>query len=55
MTLSEFLDEMHKGINEFNIYWRLKNSKQPDDYPIQFDKDNAGLWWEMFTDFMESE
>ena len=53
MTLSEFTNTLKTEINKFNIYWRLKNSKDPEAFPMELSDDNSGLWWEMFTDFIE--
>lgn len=51
MTLDEFLEEAKTDIEKFEWWWREKNKNNPDGFPLKFEDDNFGIWWEMLNDF----
>lgn len=49
--LCDFAAEMQKNIVEFEAAYAAKALKNPEHYPLELPDDNAGLWFEFFTDF----
>ena len=52
MVLGEFIDDMIDKANKFRIYWINQNLKDPENWPLELQDDNDGLWWELFFDFI---
>jgi len=53
MSLDTFLRESREELEAFEAWWRQENAKSPERFPMEFPKDNAGLWWEMLHTFVE--
>lgn len=49
-TLKQFAAEVRAAIDEFEKDWIEKNKETPNEYPIEFETGNEGLWWEMFQE-----
>jgi hypothetical protein len=54
-TLDRFIADARKQLDAFEVDWRKNNAATPDKYPMSFSEDNAGLWWEMLTEFADSK
>lgn len=55
MNLEKFVDMMKENLDEFKIYWINENKKNPEIFPLNFDEDNEGIWFEMFEMFMSEK
>ena len=55
MTLTKFITELRRDVDEFEKDWILNNKASPEAFPLSFDKDNEGAWWEQFMVFRESK
>ena len=53
MTLDEFVEELKGDINRFQMHWRDQAAKHPKNWPMEFDADNEGGWWEQFQAFVD--
>ena len=53
MDLNEFLDEMRMELNQFELFWKEENKKDPETFPMKFDKNNVGIWFEQFMIFSD--
>ncbi len=55
MNLEKFIEMMQKNLEEFKLYWITENAKNPEIFPLSFDIDNDGIWFEMFEIFMSEK
>jgi len=55
MTLQEFIKDQKDALRVFEEHWLSKNKDFPLDYPLEFDADNSGLWFEMYLTFYDDE
>lgn len=55
MNLENFIEMMQKNLEAFKLYWITENAKNPVNFPLNFDKDNDGVWFEMFEIFMSEK
>ena len=53
--LIEFVEEQKKELDRFEKWWFEQNEKDPDNFPLTFDDDNEGMWFEQFTLFDSGE
>jgi hypothetical protein len=51
MTLDQFIKEERDLLVLFEIFWRKQHEANPEHYPLNMAKENAGLWYEMFHTF----
>lgn len=51
MTLEEFIAEMKKDIDKFEVNWRKQNVAKPEHWPMEM---NEGDWYEQFLMFEAS-
>lgn len=49
--LCDFAAEMRQSIAEFEAAYATKAIENPEHYPLELPDDNAGLWFEFFTEF----
>ena len=40
---------------EFADWWIAENKKSPVNFPMEFKKNNEGIWLEMFLAWMETK
>ena len=50
VSIYDFQKELLDDIDSFVKYWEKKHQEKPDKYPMEIDEDNAGVWFEMFTE-----
>lgn len=50
-SLLDFTTQMRTAIDNFEKYWFRQNRINPEAFPLNFDKDNAGAWMEQFIAF----
>jgi hypothetical protein len=50
MTLSEACNLARKDIDNFEKEYIKENKKFPDNYPLELQDDNSGLFFEMIVD-----
>jgi len=55
LSLDDYVTEVQSDIRLFAADWRAKNAANPEQYPMELPEDNAGLWGEFFTDFMNRD
>jgi hypothetical protein len=55
MKLEDFVDEMKNDIEEFEEWWIEENKKNPEHFPMEFKKNNEGLWLEMFLSWQDTK
>lgn len=53
-SLDEFVKEIHADIDNFAIAYMKKSIEKPEHYPLVFDEDNIGSWFEFFMMFCQS-
>jgi len=53
VTLDEFAKEIQSAANNFPLWWKDQHDADPDAFPLAFDANNAGMWWEQFRWFFE--
>ena len=51
VSLDDFITEIHSEADKFKEYWIKNHKKNPENFPMEFPENNAGIWWEMFTEF----
>lgn len=51
MTLDEFVQDERDRLTKFEAWWRRMHAKDPEAFPLDMGKNNAGLWSEMLMDF----
>lgn len=54
-TLEMFIEEQKKNLEAFRLYWIAENKKNPEYFPMSFESDNNGLWFEMFEAFVSEQ
>ncbi len=52
MSLDDFLAELRGEVDAFEKWWREQHAKTPEHYPLEFNKDNEGMWTEQFVYFI---
>ena len=53
MTFNEFMQSAREEMNKFEKNYLENHKDAPSLYPLEIDKDNEGLWWEMFMTFSD--
>lgn len=53
-TLDQFSQEIKERLAEFEAVYRKKADENPEHYPLSLDDNNAGLWFEFFSGYLES-
>lgn len=53
MKLNEFVEEQKQRLEKFKEYWIEMANKDPKNFPMNFDADNSGIWFEQFQIFDE--
>lgn len=51
VLLEDFMKDAAEHARLFELVWRYNNKKDPEHWPMSFEDDNDGLWWESFIDF----
>lgn len=54
-TLDDFIEEMELDLIDFKNWWEHENKKNPEHFPMEFKKNNEGLWLEMFLTFQDTK
>lgn len=54
-TLSQFVAEEERTLVKFKKWWIRMNKKEPENYPLEIEDDNQGIWFEMYMGFDEGE
>lgn len=49
--LSRVVHNELKRIKDFSIWYRRQNEINPENFPLCFPENNAGVWDEMMADF----
>lgn len=49
--LDSFVKEIQDDIVKFAEEYRKKHAKDPENYPLEFNENNSGLWLEFFLMF----
>jgi hypothetical protein len=52
-TLDEFIREAKEELDRFETWWRTKHEEDPENFPLQMEDGNEGLWREFLTNFGE--
>jgi hypothetical protein len=52
VTIDEFETETRAAVDAFFAYWRAEHKKNPEQWPLEFGPENAGLWTEMLVDWL---
>ena len=47
-TLDDFMLELRRDVDSFEKDWRANHKKKPKEYPLSFEAENTGMWWEQF-------
>lgn len=50
--IDNFCFEVNKSIVEFNELWYKKHQINPEQYPLELEEKNSGLWYEFFTQYL---
>jgi hypothetical protein len=53
-SLEQFVAELKANVDEFSIDYLKGNAANPEHYPLELGGDNAGLWFELFIDYVTS-
>lgn len=48
MTFEQYMTELRKAVEEFEIYWRESNAESPEEFPLEMAE---GDWDEQFHFF----
>lgn len=51
-SLDEFMQALRADVDGFEKYWREKHKAKPAQWPLEFEDDDTGAWWEQFVAFM---
>lgn len=49
LDLEKFIEETKLELDFFRSFWLEEHKKNPKDFPLSLDEDNAGLWFEQFS------
>lgn len=52
-NLQQFIKEETKSIKQFEKWWIKMNKEKPEEFPLEFDEDNSGLWHEQYAGYKE--
>lgn len=55
ISIHEYVDSEHTSLEKFRDAWVEANKRDPEIYPLEIPEDNAGIWWEMYTSFCDTE
>lgn len=55
VSLDDFVAEVKAEIESFAAEYRAQHAKNPEQYPLVIDADNAGVWTEFFVDHMQRD
>ena len=53
-SLDQFMTDVRRAANEFEVQWRTKNAATPEQYPMILPTENEGLWFEFFFDYLRN-
>lgn len=53
-SLEQFVAEVKADIEGFAADYRAQHAAAPEQYPLELNSDNTGLWLEFFVDYMTS-
>ena len=53
-NLQQFIESEKIRLERFSEWYRAMSEKEPEKYPISFEEDNVGMWFDMFSDFDEN-
>lgn len=51
ISLEEFIKLEKERLERFEVYWKEKNKRYPELFPMVIQSDNTGQWDEMLTIF----
>jgi hypothetical protein len=51
-SLQEFITVIKNDVDRFEQEWLEKHLENPEQYPLELPKDNAGLWYEFLITFI---
>lgn len=49
-TLDQFIEEIKADLEAFASEYRKHHAANPEQYPLVLPDENAGLWFEFFSD-----
>jgi len=55
INLEQFAEEMRREIDSFVADYKRQHEANPEQFPLELDGDNTGLWFEFFTEFNHRE
>lgn len=50
VNIEQAVADGYQRITSFHEYWLDMNSRYPEEFPLKFERDNAGLWNEQMND-----
>lgn len=53
VSLDEFCDDVKVWVARFSHLYREQHEKSPDQYPLEIEADNSGVWFEMFLKYID--
>ena len=53
IKFEDFIVELKQDVDEFESYWKENHKADPIGFPMEFGKDNEGMWFEQFIAFFE--
>ena len=51
MNLYDFVTEENNHIKSFLLYWEEMHMLNPEEFPLYFDEEDSGLWWEALSNY----
>ena len=55
VSLEEFMKDAAEHARLFELVWRYNHQHDPERWPIAFEDDNSGLFWEAFIYFEQED
>jgi hypothetical protein len=52
MHVIDYIKNQKFLLTQFELWWVMQNKKNPEVYPMEISDDNAGIWEEMFENFV---
>ena len=53
-SLDSFTAEIEEDIKKFKAAYEEKHRENPEQYPLEIDESNAGVWFEFFIDYCQT-
>ena len=50
-SIDQFVLEASQLLMDFKRDWKKNNEKNPEQWPLEMEDGNEGLWWEMFMEY----